>query len=75
MTGEIRAMVKKMVKFVRTGSTEVITGDAKDQRAEELKHCSELGTLCRWNRDKCNEVTEDTGHIAVRRRELRYGCW
>lgn len=34
MTGEIRAMVKKMVKFVRTGSTEVITGDAKDQWAE-----------------------------------------
>ena len=49
MTGEIGAMVKKILKVIRTGSTEGIMGDAKDQRAEELKYCSKLGAL--WRRD------------------------
>lgn len=48
MTGEIEALVKKMLKVFRTGSTEGM-GDAKDQRAEELKYRGELGAL--WRRD------------------------
>lgn len=53
MTGEIEAVVKKMLKVIGTGSTEGIMGDAKDQRAEELKYCGELGAElgALWRRD------------------------
>ena len=45
MTGETGTTVKKMLKVIRTGSSEGIIGDAKDQQAEELgiavswEHC------------------------------------
>lgn len=49
MGGEIWPVVKTTLKVTRIESTEGIMGDAKDQWAEKIWYCNELGAL--WRKD------------------------